>query len=308
MKILVYGAGVIGCELAHRLCKAGNKVTVLARGKWKQDIDANGLVIRHYAQLHTSVNRVATIEKLEPDDVYDIIFVAVQYGQVEQLLPHLAANQSRSIVLVGNNMGAGETARALLPAKQLAFGFQGTGGRREGGRVISVHAGVGMTIGGLGAPLSAAFRSRIEEAFAGTRYRLTWENNMDAWLKCHMAFILPLAYLCYATNFHLRRTTIRQRNTAIEAAGEGYAVLKKLGIPIRPAGSDETLRQNRKKIQALLWVMAKTPLGRLAASDHCKNAGEEMMALDAAFEALRGRTSLPTPSWSSLRGEGAPHR
>lgn len=38
MKILVYGAGVIGCELAHELCKGKNDVTILARGNWKQNI------------------------------------------------------------------------------------------------------------------------------------------------------------------------------------------------------------------------------------------------------------------------------
>lgn len=31
MKILVYGAGVIGCYLAHTLCRTGQDVTVLAQ-------------------------------------------------------------------------------------------------------------------------------------------------------------------------------------------------------------------------------------------------------------------------------------
>ena len=36
MKVLVYGSGVIGSYLVHVLCVAGNDVTVLARGKWKE--------------------------------------------------------------------------------------------------------------------------------------------------------------------------------------------------------------------------------------------------------------------------------
>ncbi len=39
MRILVYGAGVIGCELAHVLCRAGQDVTLLARGSWKETIN-----------------------------------------------------------------------------------------------------------------------------------------------------------------------------------------------------------------------------------------------------------------------------
>ena len=47
MKVLVYGSGVIGCYLAHILCTAGNDVTLLARGQWKEQLQRNGLRIRH---------------------------------------------------------------------------------------------------------------------------------------------------------------------------------------------------------------------------------------------------------------------
>ena len=47
MRILVYGAGVLGCELAHVLMQnKKNVVTLLARGEWKEMIDQKGLVIR----------------------------------------------------------------------------------------------------------------------------------------------------------------------------------------------------------------------------------------------------------------------
>ena len=207
-------------------------------------------------------------------------------------------------------MEADVSARILSASateKELAFGFQATGGRRENGKVISVHASVGMTIGGLHAPLTEAFRKHLEKAFAGVTYRLTWEENMDAWLKCHMAFILPFAYICYATDFKLSKATKHQRHTAIAAALEGYAVLRKLGYPIRPANSEAALTDNRGNIRALLWVMAKTPIGRLAASDHCKNAAAEMTALDDAFEKLRKQSGVLAPHWNALRGEGQPH-
>lgn len=310
MRVLVYGAGVIGCELAHMLCRAGQDVTLLARGAWRKTLDEKGLVIRHYAQLRTTVDRVATVETLEPDDRYDLIFVVMQHGQLPLVLPAVAQNSSQYVALVGNNMDAESSAGALaaLPrAKRVAFGFQGTGGRREGGRVVSVHGGsVGMTVGGLHSPLSEDFRCLLEQAFAGAGYRLTQEENMDAWLKCHAAFILPVAYVCYATGFCLPRATKKQLDMAMDAALEGYAVLKKLGYPIRPANSEEAFTTGRKRMGRLLWWMAKTPLGRLAASDHCKNAGAEMAALDAAFDSLRSRAGIPTPAWDALRAAGPP--
>ena len=49
MRILVYGAGVLGCELAHVLLQnKKNDVTLLARGEWKERIDQKGLVTSLY--------------------------------------------------------------------------------------------------------------------------------------------------------------------------------------------------------------------------------------------------------------------
>ena len=51
MRILVYGAGVQGSELAHRLLQnEKNVVTLLTRGERKDAIDEKGLIIRHWAQ------------------------------------------------------------------------------------------------------------------------------------------------------------------------------------------------------------------------------------------------------------------
>ena len=90
MRILVYGAGVQGCELAHRLLQnKKNVVTMLARGEWKERLDQRGLVIRHWAQCRTTVDRVATIDTLAPDDCYDLVFVTMQAGQLPDVLPCL---------------------------------------------------------------------------------------------------------------------------------------------------------------------------------------------------------------------------
>ena len=46
MKILVYGAGVLGCNLARNLFHARKDVTLLARGNWAEEIRKNGLRIK----------------------------------------------------------------------------------------------------------------------------------------------------------------------------------------------------------------------------------------------------------------------
>ena len=47
MRILVLGAGVLGCNLAMNLFRAGKDVTLLARGDWGRQIEESGLTIRY---------------------------------------------------------------------------------------------------------------------------------------------------------------------------------------------------------------------------------------------------------------------
>jgi 2-dehydropantoate 2-reductase len=306
MRILVYGAGVIGCELAHELYKGGNDVTILARGNWKRNIDENGLVIRHYGQLRTTIDRVKTIDILKRDDNYDLIFVVMQYSQVLEIIQKLSENISRYIVLVGNNMKPSycknQICNQSATEKEIAFGFQGTGGRKENGKVISMHFNkIPMTIGGLTECLTSEFTKRIITSFEKTRYQLTWEQHMKGWLLSHAAHILPTAYICYSLDCNLRRASKEQICLVVDAVTEAHKMLKKLNYPIRPEGEEEAFAKNRKKKLRMLYLMLKTPAGKFVISNHCANAVGEMTALDQAFEESKRKAGLSMPAWDKLR-------
>lgn len=308
MRILVYGAGVLGCELAHRLLQnKKNVVTLLARGEWKERIDQKGLVIRHWAQCKTTTDRVQTIDVLEPDDQYDLIFVVMQSCQLPEVLPTLKANKSEYIVFVGNDPQAKQVLEALQrPADRIGFGFQSTGGRREHDRVVSVHLGAGMTIGGATAPLSGVFRQRIQTAFDGVKYKLVFYGDMDEWLKCHLALILPVCYVSYACGGDLHCATKQQRTLILDAAYEGCLMLKAAGIPVNDAENTEYYQpgaQERRKMEAMIWTLCKTPLGRLCATDHAMNAVPEIHYMDEAFEVLRRQGGIAMPAWEKLIAE-----
>lgn len=309
MRILVFGAGVIGCELAHVLCRTGQDVTLLARGTWKDTLHEKGLRIRHYAQMRTTIDHPRVIDGLNKEDEYDIIFVTLQDCHVVEALPALAANCTKKIVLVGNNTQARDVQAALTRERldrEVAFGFQTTGGRRENSRVVSIHLRPAMTLGGVDAPLSEDFTALLQRAFEGARYQLRWEPQMDAWLKCHLALILPMCYVCYATDGKLQRAQKRQLEEIIDATIEAHEMLKQLGYPIRPEGTEAFYIHNRKKCMRFLQLMARTPFGKLAASDHAMHAVGEMQSLDAAFEALRAQAGVPMPAWERLRANGNP--
>ena len=128
MRILVYGAGVLGCELAHVLLQnKKNDVTLLARGEWKERIDQKGLVIRQWAQRKTTVDRVRTIDVLAPEDFYDLVFVVLQAGQLPDVLPVLKANRSPYFVFVGNEPCSAQPTRSPLASKTLQAAGSATG-------------------------------------------------------------------------------------------------------------------------------------------------------------------------------------
>lgn len=137
MRILIFGAGVLGCNLARNLFRAGKDVTLLARGKWGEAIQKNGLRIKDKFSPRVSVSRVPVVKELAPDDRYDVIFVVMRYTQIDSIIDVLRANQTKNIVFVGNNVRAKELA-SLMPEKNVLFAFALSAGHREPDQVASV--------------------------------------------------------------------------------------------------------------------------------------------------------------------------
>lgn len=314
MKVLVYGAGVIGCFLAHALMDAGRDVTLLARGEWKKTLEQNGLVIRHRLQKKTTVDHPVVTDSVKEGESFDAVFAVMQHQQMRGILPDLARIDTPIVILVGNNLSAPDMEKYLLEntkgPKTVLFGFQGTGGRRENGRVDCVRFGDGsMSLGGLHAQVPEESRAKLQALFAGTDYRLTWVPDMDAWYRCHLTLVLPAAYLCYTTGCNLRKATSRQRRLLMDAANEAFGLLKALGYSVYPPGEDEYYQPGPKRMlmAAMVFVMAKTVIGDLAASDHCRHAVTEMEGLDELWRAMRrNRPDLPMPAWEALRSEMPP--
>ena len=314
MKVLIYGSGVIGCYLAHVLCTAGNDVTLIARGPWKEQLQQNGLRIRHHLQRKTTLDRPRVIGSIKEDDTYDAVFAVMPYNKMQAILEPLAAVRSPIVVLVGNNMSPAVMQREILQrsvcAKQVLFGFQATAGKRdhEKGMLICERAGVGaMDIGGLHTLPDSDTKTKLETMFYGSGYRLNWQPDMEAYLICHLAAVLPICYLAYACHGDLTDSTGKQRRLMRMASREAYGMLKSQGIQILPRGDDQYYAPGIKGavMQFLYFGMAKwKTAGDLIACEHCRNAFEEMEMLDGDFEKVLARGSgFPMPSWRALKAQ-----
>ncbi len=302
MKILVFGAGVLGCNLARDLFRAGKDVTLLARGNWAEEIQKNGLRIKDKFSPRVSVSHIPVVTKLKSDDTYDVIFVVVRYTQIDSILEDLKANKTKNIVFVGNNVRAKELA-ASMPKKNILFAFVSSAGHRESDRVASVDLKK-ITIGPLvGAPSN---KKLISQIFKGTKYKVAYEPNMEDYLLCHAAFVMPVAFACYKTDGNLKKLkgNIPYLNRITDANIEGYRAIKNAGHKILPAADKEFEGDAyRKTCLRFFRLMSATSLGKICASDHAMNAIDEMSALNRDLKQFFDEKGAEYPVWKELEKE-----
>ena len=302
MKILVYGAGVLGCNLARNLFRAGKDVTLLARGNWAAEIKQNGLRVKDKFSPRTSVSRIPVVTKLAPDAQYDVIFVVLRYTQLDSALDTLRENQTKNIVFVGNNVRPRALA-AALPWKNVLFAFALSAGHRESDRVVSIDLKK-ITVGQLSGAASNA--GLIGEIFRGTKYKVVYEPNMEDYLLCHAAFVMPAVFACYKTDGNLKklRGNTTYLNRLIDANIEGYRAIKNAGHEILPkADTDFESKKYRKTCLRFFKLMCATSLGKLCASDHAMNAVDEMSALNRDIKRFFDENGAAYPVWQELEAE-----
>ena len=302
MKILVFGAGVLGCNLARNLFRAGKDVTLLARGKWAEEIRKNGLRIKDKFSPRVSVSRIPVVSELRPDDTYDVIFVVMRYTQLDSILDTLRANGTKNIVFVGNNVRA-RAISAALPEKNVLFAFALSAGHRETDRVASIDLKK-ITIGQLSDGHSN--EQLIGQIFSGTKYRVVYEPDMEDYLLCHAAFVIPAAFACYKTDGDLKKLkgNTAYLNRMIDANIEGYRAIKNAGHQILPKDdADFEGAAYRKTCLRFFKLMCATSLGKICASDHAMNAIDEMGALNRDLKQFFDETGAEYPAWKALEKE-----
>lgn len=193
MKLLVYGAGVLGSLFAARLHEAGHDVSLLARGKRLASLRRHGVQL---AEGDSPVVRRVPVPVVEhPAGGYDLIAVFVRTHQVDAVLESLAGLEGDVLFL--HNWAAGaEPLGAVIGHERVLLGF-GTAGGTMDVDVVRHRATnfltrrVAMPIGEPDGRTTPRLE-RIVRAFRATGINAKAEPKMDAWLKTHAAFEVPL--------------------------------------------------------------------------------------------------------------------
>ena len=305
-RILVFGAGVIGCNLAADMFSSGCDVTLLARGEWADCIEQEGLTIKSAFFPGKKTYRIPVIRELKKDDVFDAIFVVMRYSQIESALETLKANVSNNIVFVGNNLSTDKLIEQL-PGKNVMFAFFMAAGHREKDRVVSFSMKK-ITIGQRKeSPSNEALIGRI---FDGTKMKVAYEPNMEDYLLCHAAFVLPIGFACYFCDGNLKRVSRDKQylNQIIDANIEGYRAIEAAGHQILPSSDrDYNGPKYRRLCYSVYKIMCSTKIGKICASDHALNAVEEMTALNEELKRFFTATGASTPVYLKMETEAKEH-
>lgn len=296
MRILIIGAGVLGSNLAHSI-KKGNDVTILARNKTYENLKNNGLIIKHKLGKKT-VDHFNVIDKLDENDIYDVIFVVSRFSSLHSIVKIIEKNNSKNIVFVGNNMNAEKYMN--IKDKNVLFAFFMAAGKKYDGYINSICLNkieIGRTDG---KDISNEF---IKSIFNETKIKLTIENKMNDYLKTHACAVLPLVFASYKVdgNLKLLKKDKEYSLLIMDAIIEGYDVLKKLGYEILPKGEYENCVNKKEKCAFIYRFMFSNFIGKMCISDHAMSAREEFILLDSEFEKLKKKSKLETKAYDKLR-------
>lgn len=279
--------------------KKGNDVTILARNKTYEQLKNNGLIIKHKSRKKT-VDHFNIIDRLDENDIYDVIFVVSRFSSLDSIVPIIKHNNSQNIVFVGNNMSVEKYMN--IENKNILFAFFMAAGKKYDGYINSICLNK-IQIGRVdGKDVSNEF---IKSIFKETKIKVTIQNKMNDYLKTHACAVLPLVFASYKVNGNLKLLKKDKEYSLLimDAIIEGYNVLKKLGYEILPKGEYENCVNKKKRCAFIYRFMFSNFIGKMCISDHAMSAREEFILLEKEFEKLKKKANLETKTYDKLKLE-----
>lgn len=307
MKILVFGAGVIGSIFAGKLAIAGYDITVLARGKRFEELKNNGIVLINQKTKKVEQVNVNVINLLLPEDRYDYIIVAMQRTQVDDILPVLSENCSKNIVFVVNTAGGYDKWVAAVGKERFMSGFPSAGGERKDGQVYyfigrGIQRAFQTTTFGEYSGEKTERVDNLIKIFNQSKIPSVFCKDMDAWQKTHVALVTCIANALYGfdcDNYKLGHTysAVKLMTRGIQ---EGRQVLRKNGI--NPTPSKLFWLDMPTFLLAFLFsVFMKSTLAEITMAKHCIAAKDEMIFLQQEFDELIIKSGIETPAINKLK-------
>ena len=287
MRILIFGAGVIGSLYAALFADAGYDVSVYARGRRLEILTKDGLLIKSKGKIRKTPIKV--LSKLKAEDSYDLVFLTVRENQLHAALKELQQNCSPTIVTMVNSLENCDEWEAICGTGRIVPAFPGAGGGFEG------------------SVLNAALTPRIiqpttfgktdgkERALAGVLHgaKIPYQivPDMHAWQLCHLAMVVPIADAYYesADPKNAGRDATLMRKTA-ERIRDNLNAIAALKIRLSPLKMQLFRLLPVSLMGWILGYVFRSSFGDRFMYRHSIKAPDEMLQLHEKFYQWLGKT------------------
>jgi 2-dehydropantoate 2-reductase len=304
MKILVYGAGVIGSIYAAKFFEAGYDVTLLARDKNFEMANQNGITLRELRTGEQKRSKIPLTSFLAANDFYDLIIVTVQLGQLNSVIPALKNNNSSPLIMfMLNNPESVDSLLRELNPKHIILGFPDVAGSFNLNVIDYVQIRQQKTwIGEIDGRPTDQIR-QIRTVFEKCGFKVAISPDMVAWLKTHAIFISCVAASIVKENGSSAQLGKSRSSTAlmVNSICEGFKALQTLGIRIAPTNLKIIFLWMPRWFSILYWQKAMLgEVGMIEIAPHANRAKDEMKLVAEKILTIVHSSNFPTPRLDAL--------
>ncbi|MBO5319357.1 MAG: ketopantoate reductase family protein [Ruminococcus sp.] len=284
MRLLIYGAGVIGCLYATLFSKAGYDVTLYARGKRLEAFKKNGLLYEINGKTYKA--EVNIIDSLEENDKYDFIFLTVKENQVHTALKELSLNISPNIITMVNTLEPYSNWEWLCGKGRIIPAFPGAGGSFDNGILKAaltpriIQPTTFSEIDGIKTKRLLKLAELLNES--GIPYQIV--KDMHQWQLCHLAMVVPIADAYYEAQNP--KEVWREREIMAKTAKRmkrNFNLLHDSGITLSPKKMNIFRYFPIFILKIGLTVIFRSNFGNIFMYQHSINAPDEMRRLHIQF-------------------------
>ena len=295
MRVLIYGAGVIGSLYAALFAEAGIPTAVYARGERLAELKREGL--RYRKNGHCRRAEITLLSRLREDDVYDFIFLAVREMQARAALLELRENQSPTIVTMVNTLGNYADWETLCGVGRILPAFPGAGGGFENGILEAALTPrlVQPTTFAVLRPEQREEARHLKRLFRRAGIPCQQVADMRCWQLCHLALVVPLADAYYEAKspaYAGEESALMDRTA--RRLRRNMRALKRRGISLSPAKLQLFCFCPLPLLAMALRLVYRSRFGALFMYRHSMKAPDEMRQLHRQLYAFLRKTGRGT--------------
>ena len=201
MRILIYGAGVIGSLYAVLFAETGYDTSIYARGKRLEFLKKNGLLYKKNQKIRRA--EATILGELSDNDAYDFILLTVRENQLYEALAELKNNKSNIIVTMVNSLDSYKKWEDIVGKGRILPAFPGAGGSINNDGILDAALTPRMIQPTTFAEISGNKSERTKQFSEILRHaHIPYQEvtDMHLWQLCHLAMVVPIADAYYESD------------------------------------------------------------------------------------------------------------